>query len=1148
MSAAPRSLWGISVAAAVILSLLHPTSAIAVSEPPPAASVTPSAVAPSVPTNLDDRVSGIIVAYEPGVARLDAQGAPTGTNAMGGVDVTGSAALGDGMSNLTLSQPVDQVTAKALAAKLTADPRIKWAAPNGWKKPVRDTASTVTPAVDVTVNSSDGSATKSAAFTYVDIPVVTSVAPTAGAIAGGKTVTLTGTNLANISAVTFGGSNATIRSATATSVVVVTPAHSAGVVSISASGSNGSVTKATAFTFAGVPTISALSVRNGPVSGGTTTVVSGTNLATASAVTFGGTAGTVLSATATSVTVKSPAKTVGIVTVAVTTAGGAVSRTNAFTFLALPTLATVTPASGSTAGGKTVTLAGTNLATITAVSFGSIRATIASKTATRVVVVTPAHSAGYVPITVSGTNGSVTKAAAYRFVYGATSAAVVTRSAFYKLGSKVALQTKATNVESQFAASGALAGPLADCGYTDAVYLVQRCYDDSNYDAGYYAFDSEIVFSDVKITTANKTNMVINVVPYVAISDSSWLTNPANVNKVVFDTNSDGIPDVAITDQNQVLASGQTGSGWVYDWDATNLGWIKRSSTCSTTISWVVSGAAGWWQYQTDWTCLFGTDSGASNVKAMAYLEDVNGYDFSPDAFSGSDSMNLSATLAPLPTISTVAPNAGPNSGGTSVTITGTELANTSTVTIGGVAAQITAQTATTVTATTARTSVVGLTAVAVTTPSGTTTADNAFTFSSSAPVITSVSPNSGPRTGGTAITITGLNLSGVTSVQIGSGLGTITASSATSLTVTVPAEAAPFTPLVPTETSYTNGTLWGLTGTYGVGAVAAWAKTQGSPNVIVAVVDTGITVHSDLGRQVAGYDMVSLNDTNNDGVGDQPYMANDGNGRDSNPADPGDWVSASEANGSVDGGFFSGCPEDGSSWHGTHVAGTINAAINGFGSVGLAPNVTVEPVRVLGKCGGYDSDILDGILWAAGGTVPGVPVNQHPANVISLSLGGSGACEAPMQAAIDYAWSHNVVVTIAAGNSNVDSSDSSPGNCNHVITVAATDSSGKRATFSNYGAGVEIAAPGVGIYSTLNSGATSPSTETYASYSGTSMATPHVAAVVALILSREPLLTPAQVLTRLQSTATSFGGGVCDADATKTCGAGIANAGAAVH
>jgi serine protease len=130
-----------------------------------------------------------------------------------------------------------------------------------------------------------------------------------------------------------------------------------------------------------------------------------------------------------------------------------------------------------------------------------------------------------------------------------------------------------------------------------------------------------------------------------------------------------------------------------------------------------------------------------------------------------------------------------------------------------------------------------------------------------------------------------------------------------------------------------------------------------------------------------------------------------------------------------------------------------------------------------------------------------------------------------------------------------MSASNANPANCNNVITVAATGPTGKRSSFSNYGSTVDIAAPGEAIYSTMNSGPTSPSTQTYGSYQGTSMATPHVSAVVALILSREPNLTSAQVLARLQGSVTSFGGGVCDSVSSfKTCGSGVLNGGLAVR
>jgi serine protease len=243
------------------------------------------------------------------------------------------------------------------------------------------------------------------------------------------------------------------------------------------------------------------------------------------------------------------------------------------------------------------------------------------------------------------------------------------------------------------------------------------------------------------------------------------------------------------------------------------------------------------------------------------------------------------------------------------------------------------------------------------------------------------------------------------------------------------------------------------------------------------------------------------------------------------------------------------------SSWHGTHVAGTIGAASNnGVGVTGINWVSKILPVRVLGKCGGYTSDIIDGMRWAAGLSVTGVPANSHPARAINISLGGSGACSAEQQTAINEIVAAGTVVVVAAGNSNTDASNFNPANCNNVITVAATNRSGYRSYYTNYGSVVEISAPGGdtsssdsnGVLSTLNTGTQGPVADTYAYYQGTSMATPHVTGVASLVLSVKPSLTPAQVLQVLQSTARAFPvGSTCN---TSICGAGIVDAAAAVH
>ncbi|MEL3953780.1 S8 family peptidase [Stenotrophomonas bentonitica] len=329
---------------------------------------------------------------------------------------------------------------------------------------------------------------------------------------------------------------------------------------------------------------------------------------------------------------------------------------------------------------------------------------------------------------------------------------------------------------------------------------------------------------------------------------------------------------------------------------------------------------------------------------------------------------------------------------------------------------------------------------------------------------------------------------------------------------------------LVPNDTRFSEQ--WGFgTSNASINVRPAWDKATGA-GVVVAVIDTGITNHPDLNANLLpGYDFIS-----------DAAMARDGGGRDNNPNDEGDWYAANECG--------SGIPASNSSWHGTHVAGTVAAVTNNStGVAGTAFNAKVVPVRVLGKCGGYTSDIADAIVWASGGTVSGVPANANPAEVINMSLGGGGSCSTTYQTAINGAVSRGTTVVVAAGNSNTNVSSSVPANCANVIAVAATTSAGARASFSNYGTGIDISAPGQGILSTLNSGTTVPGSASYASYNGTSMAAPHVAGVVALVQSVAPTaLSPAAIESLLKSTARPLPG-ACSGG----CGAGIVDADAAV-
>jgi len=318
----------------------------------------------------------------------------------------------------------------------------------------------------------------------------------------------------------------------------------------------------------------------------------------------------------------------------------------------------------------------------------------------------------------------------------------------------------------------------------------------------------------------------------------------------------------------------------------------------------------------------------------------------------------------------------------------------------------------------------------------------------------------------------------------------------------------------------------WGFVGANGIKAPQAWDLARGAGTVI-GVIDTGSTSHPDLnGNTLTGHDFISNTTT-----------ANDGGGRDADASDPGDWNTAGQCG--------TGSPASNSSWHGTHVAGTAAALTNNStGGAGTAPEAKLVHARVLGRCGGSTSDIADAVIWASGGTVSGVPANANPAEVINLSLGGSGSCGTTMQNAINGAVARGTTVVIAAGNSNANVSGFTPANCANVVAVGSITSTGARSSFSNYGAGVDIAAPGSSIYSTLNAGTTTPGTASYASYNGTSMAAPHVAGVVALMQSAASCaLTPAQIESIIKSTATAF-----PSTPSQAIGPGIVNAQAAVQ
>jgi serine protease len=365
--------------------------------------------------------------------------------------------------------------------------------------------------------------------------------------------------------------------------------------------------------------------------------------------------------------------------------------------------------------------------------------------------------------------------------------------------------------------------------------------------------------------------------------------------------------------------------------------------------------------------------------------------------------------------------------------------------------------------------------------------------------------------------------------------------------------------------------------------AVSAWAITTGSTGTVIADVDTGVRFdHPDLlragfgGRLLPGYDFVGQDYNPTTGAALGTFLiANDGDGWDPDPSDPGDWINSTDQQNKV---LFptATCAIQNSSWHGTRVMGILGALTNnGVGIAGMTWNPYLLPVRALGKCGGYDSDIITAMQWAAGMSVTGVPTNPYPANIINLSLGGSGACPSSYQSAVNTLSTMGVLVVASAGNESgpVDT----PGNCKGVLAVAGLRNVGTKVGYSSFGPEVGVSAPAGNcvtstpgacmrtLDTTSNFGLTTPGSNGYTDQTntnlGTSFSAPIVSGIAALMRAVNANLTPVQLISRIESSASPFpqpaglpqcptlssdGSGQC-ACVPGQCGAGMVNALSAV-
>ncbi len=646
-------------------------------------------------------------------------------------------------------------------------------------------------------------------------PTVTSIAPTAGPISGGTSVTITGTGLVSGATVSFGGTAATNPNVVnSTTMTATTAAHAAGAVNVVVTNPDSqSGTLTNGYTYNPPPTVTSIAPTAGSINGGTSVTITGTGFLSGATVSIGGAAATNPNVVnSTTMTATTAAHAAGAVNVVVTnTDGQSGTRTNGYTYNPAPAVSSILPTSGTTAGGTSVTITGTGFLSGATATIGGTAATNPNVVnSTTMTATTAAHTAGAVNVVVTNTdgqNGTLTNGYTYTSPNPAP-----TVSSILPTSGPAAGGTSVT-----ITGTGFLSGATASIG-------------------GVATTNPNVVNSTtMTATTAARAAGTVNVVVTNTDGQSGTLTNgytynPApTVSSVAPNAGSiNGGTSVTITGTGFVSGASVSFGGTA----ATNPSVVNSTTMTATTPAHA---------------------AGAVNVVVT-----------NPDSQSGTRINGY--TYNPAPTVTSIAPTSGTTAGGTSVTITGTGFLTSATVTLGGTApTNVTVVSSTSITATTPAHALGAVNVVVTNTDGQSGTLTNGYTYVNPAPTVTAIAPNSGPTAGGTAVTITGTGFLTNATVTLGGTAATsVTVVSSTSITATTPAHAAGTVSVVVTNTGGQSGTLTnGFTyGSVAISFAQVAAATPQSPVSTLSIAYPAAQTAGDLNVVVVGWNDSTSNVT----------------------------------------------------------------------------------------------------------------------------------------------------------------------------------------------------------------------------------------------------------------------------------------------